>query len=291
MTRLDEIEAQILEDARRGLGPTLQDQERVLQNLLVRTSATPGTPLSPSNGARSKSAAWLLRAGWSMFVMGAIALSGGLGYRRGFEAGIATQKSANFGATGSGSKSPELAIQTAPASPPAPTSPRASASPPAPTPSSELARRITVGPDHTRVSLPLGTGTTDTALAAPDARPSRDPAVATEKLGLDEEVRQLRRVERAIRESNPRFALVLLEELEQAIPTGQLLEEREAARIMASCQLDADNALADARSFITKHGASAYRSRVIEICRLTSTPAERILAEPGTDAPETENQP
>jgi hypothetical protein len=42
-------------------------------------------------------------------------------------------------------------------------------------------------------------------------------------------VRQLRRVERAIREGNPRFALVLLEELDQVMPAGQLLEERRAA--------------------------------------------------------------
>jgi hypothetical protein len=273
MTRLDDAEAQVLEQARRALGPTMQDQERVLQSLLVRISAPPGTTPSPSNGVRAKSATWPLRAGWSVVVIGAIALSGGLGYRTGFEAGIAKQRSGNLGTNASLPAPPEPSREAAPT----------------PVATAEHAPRMRE-PDHESVSHPPVTHVDNAPHTASGARPSAESVVAIEKLGLDEEVRQLRRVERAIRESNPRFALVLLEELEQAIPKGQLQEERDAARIMASCQLDADDAVADARTFIKKHGSSAYRSRVVEICRLASAPSERISPAPGTDAPEMENQ-
>jgi hypothetical protein len=111
--------------------------------------------------------------------------------------------------------------------------------------------------------------------------PSAAPAPST-AVGLDEEVRQLRRVERAIREGNPRLALVLLEEMDQAIPKGQLLEERRAASIMANCQLGSGDAVSNARAFVAKHAGSAYLTRVIGICGLET---ERNSAAPGTNTP------
>ena len=105
---------------------------------------------------------------------------------------------------------------------------------------------------------------------------------APQPLGLDDEVRELRRIEKAVREQNPRLALVLLDQLDQTIPTGQLLEERAAARVMANCSLETPSAQGSARAFAAKHPRSAYLARVIEICRLTGAGNERISPAPGT---------
>ncbi|MEO6599738.1 MAG: hypothetical protein ABIQ16_07690, partial [Polyangiaceae bacterium] len=118
-----------------------------------------------------------------------------------------------------------------------------------------------------------------------NARSVAEAADPREPLGLDEEVRQLRRVERAIREENPRLALVLLEELDLAIPQGQLLEERKAASLMASCQLGVPAAQDNARAFASEHAQSAYVARVIAICRLAADSGERISPAAGTSIP------
>jgi hypothetical protein len=88
----------------------------------------------------------------------------------------------------------------------------------------------------------------------------------TEDAGLDAEVRLLRRVELALRDRNPRFALGLLGELERTIPGGQLAEERHAARVMARCQLEGGSRSL-AKEFAAGHPGSAYTSRVEETCR------------------------
>ncbi len=205
------------------------------------------TPAAPSGGALSGSP-WALRVVGSLMVIGAIALSGGLGYRKGWQAGIAQQNKAVTSVSG-------VPIPAAvPTQTPDPVATATEAARPTPS-----AARSSFTP-----SAPSATST----LSAARVR-SESPAPSS-TLGLDEEVRQLRRIERAIRESNPRLALVLLEELARAIPAGQLLEERQAAGIMANCQLGAAAAVAAARVFVAKHAGSAYLTRVIEICGLES---------------------
>ena len=58
------------------------------------------------------------------------------------------------------------------------------------------------------------------------------PAPIVPTASLDEEVRALRAVERALREGTPGFALSLLRELDRKVPNGRLLEERLATRTL-----------------------------------------------------------
>jgi len=262
MTDLDDDEALILAQARRALGPTGADERRVLQSLLPQLALRPGPP----SGSSLPGPSGALRAVRAMTVIGAVALSGGLGYRMGLQAGIAQQNQAVIHAQAvvvasaiAAQTKLELAPPFAPAARTAPSAPAAPAAREQPLPS------------VVKSLAPPSAARTTTVSPASSAAP-----------GLDEEVRQLRRVERAIRESNPRFALVLLEELDRVLPAGQLLEERRAASIMASCQLGADAAVTDARAFVVQHTASAYLTRVIEICGLES---ERNSAAPGTHVP------
>ena len=254
MTELDDDEALILAQARRALGPTSADERRVLQSLLPQLAAPLGGPSSSLRPGPS----WTLRAGFAMAVIGAVALSGGLGYRKGLEAGIAQQNKANVRVN-----------------------PIAVASPPPPPP---LKPEVPL-PNAPERLLPRDAKSSSAPSAARVRSASPVALVPPVALGLDEEVRQLRRVERAIRESNPRLALVLLEDLDREIPKGQLLEERQAASLMANCQLGADAAVAHARAFATKHAGSAYLMRVIEICGLGSAATERISPAAGTHVP------
>jgi hypothetical protein len=75
---------------------------------------------------------------------------------------------------------------------------------------------------------------------------------------------------------------VLLDDLDRAIPAGQLLEARRAASIMANRQLGAGAAVANARVFVSQHASRGYLARVIEICGLES---ERNSAALGTNVP------
>jgi len=259
MNRLDDDEALILEQARNGLGPTSSDERRLLHNVLVQIALTPVSPLAQSVGALPKSP-WPLRIAGSIAVIGAVALSGGLGYQKGWEAGIAQKTRHGTHEKAVVSAAPPIVDATPASAPPIEPAPPVVRMPP-------IERRSEHEAKSTSVS---------SAVRVPSASPA--PPVA---LGLDEEVRQLRRVERAIREGNPRLALVLLEELDQAMPAGQLLEERRAAGIMANCQLGSGDAVSNARVFAAKHAGSAYLTRVIGICGLES---ERNSAVPGTNS-------
>jgi len=76
----------------------------------------------------------------------------------------------------------------------------------------------------------------------------------------------LARIERALRDNNPRFALGLLGELDRMVPGGQLLEERQAARALAHCQLGSDGAAERAYEFAEQHPQSAYLARIRQAC-------------------------
>ncbi|HYQ01814.1 MAG TPA: hypothetical protein VER96_24240 [Polyangiaceae bacterium] len=258
MTQLDDDEALILAQARVGLGPTTADEQRVLQGVL--TQITLGS-LVPSGGAAPHKSPWPLRIAGSIAVVGAMALSGGLGYHKGWEAGIAKKNQPGTRLNGAVS-APSARVDASRAA--------------------ELPRERAIPVEQ----LPLIEDTPQSEHEAKSASSSMHApsasAAPSAALGLDEEVRQLRRVERALREGNPRFALALIEDLDRAMPAGQLLEERRAAGIMANCQLGSGSAVSNARAFVAKHSGSAYLTRVVEICGLES---ERNSAEPATNTP------
>lgn len=114
-------------------------------------------------------------------------------------------------------------------------------------------------------------------LTAPVPRPAssaeaQGPVADTERsvrrtsAGIGEEVRLLERVERAIRDRNPRLALGLLAELDRVAPRGELHEERRAARVMAECGLGAGAGTEAIERFERAYPGSAYLGRVRETC-------------------------
>jgi hypothetical protein len=102
------------------------------------------------------------------------------------------------------------------------------------------------------------------ALPAP-ARPASKP--------VETELALLRRVERALRNGDPTFALALLGELDERFPQTRLGEERWAARTLAECRLDPPDALARAREFLQEHPASVYSERIQGACALETNGA------------------
>ena len=100
---------------------------------------------------------------------------------------------------------------------------------------------------------------------------SRTPA---ESLAV--EVGALRNAERALRGRNPGLASAFLDQLDRAVPGGQMREERSALRTIARCaagQQPFGINLAD--EFISAYPSSAYRARVEQACGTDShTPGE-----------------
>ncbi len=124
---------------------------------------------------------------------------------------------------------------------------------------------------HTRSAPALPVAAPPSApLTAPPSvlapAPSSPVAAASAESPLEIEARLLGRVERALRDSNPRFALGLLGELDREVPGGQLGEEREAARVMAYCALGTSSAAQRASDFMSRHPNSAYAVRIADAC-------------------------
>lgn len=111
-----------------------------------------------------------------------------------------------------------------------------------------------------QAAKPTASGTTRRAPSVEARSTSVEPHAADP----EEEVRTLRRVERVLREHNPRFALALLSDLDRSVPQGKLMEEREAARTVATCELEgATPAASDqAAAYAARFSGSVYASRV-----------------------------
>lgn len=241
-------EARILQQVRRAWTPTTADASRALGAVLG-----PGLVASTSDVARASSKA--ARFGR---VLAAVGVGVVAGYVWGFHAGSAAHIV----------RPAPARIENAGVRPVAPLPGREKLGP---TGSTDVAEPARVAPP-----APVRSGSLRAATAAASAAP---PQALEASAGLDEEVRQLRRIERAVRGGNPRLALVLAEELDRAIPQGQLLLERRAAALMAECQLDAAGAAEKADRFLADNPSSAYGTRVREMC----AHAQRIAPITGTD--------
>lgn len=240
MIELEGRERELLHRARRGLSPNSADEARVLAATLG-AAASPWALLGPS--VRSSGTTLSGRA--AHFLAGALALglAGAVGYGWGYRAGISAP------AVPAVAPAPRLQTDLPGVREAAPS---ASRQPESPEPSSaELAPSATLSTTQGKARL---------------GRDIAPPAGSDN--GLDEEVRQLRRIERAIREGNPRLALVLAEDLDRAIPKGQLHAERGAAVMMARCQLGVEGAEAHAASFVAENPGSGYAARLRQLCKL-----------------------
>lgn len=255
MSDLDSDVDAFLSRAHRGLSPEPNDGARVLAALGSKQALSSGEGrVAPRSDSRFVRGAKL---GGGLVALGlALATGYGWGYRAGQNA-----------------RSPAVVaapILAAPILvPPAP--PVVAAAPP---------RDVQEGASMAPLESPRSNKST--SVVRPSIVVPPEPAVSA---GLDEEVRQLRRIERAIRDDNPRLALAIGDNLDHELPHGQLRQEREAARLMASCQLDAAANEEQAMRFLAKSPSSAYAARLRELCGIAEN-EQRNGAALGTSSAE-----
>jgi hypothetical protein len=95
---------------------------------------------------------------------------------------------------------------------------------------------------------------------------------------LDQEVRALRSVERALRDRQPGLALALLAALDRDVPGGKLVEEREAMLVIARClQTDAPIRVELEGAFAGRYPGSVYLQRVKQVCGPRSPAVEQRI--------------
>ena len=103
---------------------------------------------------------------------------------------------------------------------------------------------------------------------------------------IDQEVRALRSVERALRDGQPGLALALLSALDREVPQGKLGEEREALSVIARCaQGQAPLGVDLGELFAERYPGSVYARRTEQACAAAalSSPDKRITAHPETE--------
>ena len=234
-----EPEGLLLARARRGLGPSRADAERVRARV-ARALDGSTTPPPVAVGRGTIPGARLAAA------LALAAATGMGGYALGYRAGRLETTTHLPPPTPTVHASPEAAasadLDTAP------TTPQAVPELPAPP------RR-----QRTRASETV----------VPAEAPSATPAGGESSLEL--ETRLLARVERALRDDNPRLALGLLGELDREVPGGQLGEERRAGRVVAHCELGSESAPRLAAEFEARYPASAYQARLRAACKTLAT--------------------
>jgi hypothetical protein len=266
MKDLDLLEATLLERARRGYSASASSQSRVQSAALAAVAAGAVVPLATPSVTLGDLAD-SLRDGLTLprVLVTVVALGsvGAGGYALGLRDGMGRVPAV----------SPPSASVLAATKPEAEAAPQPQAEQsPAPTPPKTENKRS--APASAAPALP-------SAVAA-------SPATASEL-----ELGTLRRVERVLREGNPRFALALLADLDKSAPRGNLMEERHAARAVATCQLGtATTAAATATGFDARFPGSVYAARVHEACASATEPdSERNLAPAETDADKEEVTP
>ncbi len=112
-------------------------------------------------------------------------------------------------------------------------------------------------------------GDLDGVGAAPSAKAanSKRRAGNTQRSSLAEELAMLQRARRAIADENGRLALGIVQELDERLPNGLLMEEREATRILSLCQLQRGReARQRAAVFLARYASSVYAPRVRQSC-------------------------
>jgi hypothetical protein len=243
--REDELdEAALLRRARRGLSPSADDGARVRAALSATLAAAPLDHDAPDGASLGSARALPSSAGLVKLGMAAVvaAATGVGGYWLGYEDGVAEREARAV---------PRIAEHApVPASTPA-----AALVSPSPAPSAREAEPARPA-----------------RVVASNALPPPAPSASATESPLERETRLLTRVERALRDQNPRFALGLLGELDREIPGGQLAQERQAARVLAHCALGSDSAPKLASEFTTRHAGSAYLSRIAQACAAVSKP-------------------
>jgi hypothetical protein len=248
---------------RAELSPSSSDKARLRAALGLSSgtlaSAAAGAPLASVGAARPA-----LQATPALTRRAALLASGKLGISLGallFAAGVGM----GLLWRGTGGDAVELAVSSpsrGSAAVPAASEP-AAAAPAATSPREPAAESSEAEPVAARpAGAPRAAAHRARAQAAPAAPLPEAADPLTQELAL------LRRVERALRASDPALAVALLAELDRRFPHTRLGEEREAARTMADCRRHEPGAVLPARAFLQAHPASVYSERVRSACGL-----------------------
>jgi hypothetical protein len=236
--KLDDLEEEVLGSARRAMRPSLSDAARVRAAVLAQVTAATLEHAAGAKAAGAKAAGgWLGSLGPIQTALVVAAAAGGLGMAAKLY--------------WSGQDAPKhAATSAATVHFVAPTPP-----PPEPQPAADPTRPIASN------SSP-GPGLKGRNAAAPP----RGPGGARGDR-LAEEVRLLRRADRALRSGAPDVAERLLHELAASHPDGQLWEERAAAKTQILCLREGGAAArAAAQKFLAAHPASLYAERIRSAC-------------------------
>jgi hypothetical protein len=263
-----DLESEMLLGARRALSPSAADQERVLlatrQALVVGSAAA--AYAKATGGAASRAAVWKQVAS----AISIAAVSGAAGYYAGSHAQPARERAAIAQPAQPASTSPRAPEERAVA-------PNDTAADTA----DDVAPRV--AGEHVAQDKPVvrvaarrsgGAGAASNAAAA-------DPAPAAAPTRSREEITAMRRVERALREQQPQRALTLLFELDRSVPSGMLMQERQAAFAIARCAARLGSAVQLAAEFASRYPNSPYIARVRDACA-QQRDAQRIGAPPET---------
>lgn len=276
MIESDPQEAELLARARREFSPTAGDAARVRRAIGAAIAA--GSANGEAGPSTTHSASDWLRlpasgvGGWPsrLLVAGAIAAAGvGAGYWAGHRAGLREASTTRSALGPSAGPSDRLVdrpspgtltpVSTAAAAPSRLDAPSIEAPAPSGDPPASVFRRNLAG---------------QTAQTAP-------PSAAE---SLEIEVRALRNIQRALRDGNPGLALAFLQDLDRAVPHGQLTEERTATAALARCARgDVPFGVNLAEDFTNRYPDSVYRERVEQACAPTDStgPGDSSERRPG----------
>jgi hypothetical protein len=153
-----------------------------------------------------------------------------------------------------------------------------------------VADRVEMEPNGSREKDPSGSHVKDVHTRTRATRHTGTPDGWAAELAL------LQRAERAIRADNSDLALALLDQLDREHPKPQLVQEREAARLLADCERSAQTAVGRpapstaterARQYLSLHRGSVYTERIRHLCGLGAAAASAAA----NTAPTAEAQP
>jgi hypothetical protein len=256
MTELDE-RARRLVDAARAMEPTTADRARVRAALAARLGAgalSPEVPQPPPPAPIAAPAVPIAKA------LTAAALIGGIAFGAGLSVGRTTAPTTIAARPGleaqvlRRSRLQEPRVETGTTAPRAPEAP-----PPTPKPAIVAERPRPLPPAPAPVDAPRE------PLAA--AAPAPEPTAAPPRHNLGEETELLRRAEMALRAGDGNTALTTLDELSARRPSGVLLEERMAARVLALCAAGrTEEARREGERFVAARPTSIQAPRIRASC-------------------------
>lgn len=301
----DDAIAAVLRSARGGLGPTTRERVATLDRLSATLVGTPslgsssaghgGAGHGGTNGGGTLSGAGLGGATLgksiaTVFLVG-LAVGGGIGFGGGY---WARSEQIRVGSVGEPGVSESSALETSTAterggaaseanaglSPSAmldegaavkvPASERAAL---APHVVAETSSTTAVSPANgdriERDSRPLSSRRAATSSPRWEQRgPVKANRAELASLASDDEVAFVRRAQKALRNGDAAWALALMRTLDEQLPRGALLTERNVTRVLALCQLgrtDEARAVAE-RTLRSDRGSGVYAGRLAASC-------------------------